>query len=51
VHRSYLVNPAHVSRFERHKDNGTCYFEAVPALSKVPVSRSRLTAIREALGL
>jgi NO-binding membrane sensor protein with MHYT domain len=51
VHRSYLVNPVHVSRFERHKDNGTCYFEAVPALSKVPVSRSRLTAIREALGL
>ncbi|WP_080455484.1 MHYT domain-containing protein [Roseovarius sp. A-2] len=51
VHRSYLVNPVHVSRFERHKDNGTCYFETVAALSKVPISRSRLTAIREALGL
>ncbi|WP_170420530.1 MHYT domain-containing protein [Ruegeria arenilitoris] len=51
AHRSYLVNPRHVSRFERHKDNGTCYFDQVDALSKVPVSRSRLTDIREALGL
>ena len=51
VHRSYLVNPSHVSSFERHKDNGTCYFEGVAALPKVPVSRSRLNDIREALGL
>jgi len=51
VHRSYLVNPAHVTSFERHKDNGTCYFEGVASLPKVPVSRSRLTDIREALGL
>lgn len=51
AHRSYLVNPKHVSRFERHKDNGTCYFDQVDALSKVPVSRSRLTDIREVLGL
>ncbi len=51
AHRSYLVNPKHVSGFERHKDNGTCYFDDVEALSKVPVSRSRLTDIREALGL
>lgn len=51
AHRSYLLNPKHVSRFERHKDNGTCYFDAVDALTKVPVSRSRLTDIREALGL
>ncbi len=51
AHRSYLVNPKHVSSFERHKDNGTCYFDGVDALSKVPVSRSRLTDIREALGL
>jgi NO-binding membrane sensor protein with MHYT domain len=51
VHRSYLVNPSHVSGFERHKDNGTCYFEGVESLPKVPVSRSRLTDIREALGL
>ena len=51
VHRSYLVNPAHVSGFERHKDNGTCYFDGVESLPKVPVSRSRLNDIREALGL
>ena len=51
AHRSYLVNPKHVSSFERHKDNGTCYFDGVDALTKVPVSRSRLNDIREALGL
>lgn len=51
AHRSYLVNPKHVSSFERHKDNGTCYFDGVAALAKVPVSRSRLTDIRDALGL
>ena len=51
AHRSYLVNPRHVSRFERHKDNGTCYFDRVASLPKVPVSRSRLPAIRTALGL
>lgn len=51
VHRSYLVNPSHVSSFERHKDNGTCYFEGVASLPKVPVSRSRLSDIRDALGL
>ncbi|WP_170325607.1 MHYT domain-containing protein [Ruegeria arenilitoris] len=51
AHRSYLVNPKHISGFERHKDNGTCYFDGVDALTKVPVSRSRLTDIRDALGL
>lgn len=51
VHRSYLINPVHVSSFERNKDNGTCFFEDVPALSKVPVSRSRMTAVRDALGV
>ncbi len=51
AHRSYLVNPKHVSSFERHKDNGTCYFDGVDALNKVPVSRSRLNDIRDALGL
>ncbi|WP_170481154.1 MHYT domain-containing protein [Ruegeria arenilitoris] len=51
AHRSYLVNPKHVSCFERHKDNGTCYFDGVEVLTKVPVSRSRLADIRSALGL
>lgn len=51
VHRSYLINPAHVSSFERKKDNGVCYFEAFSSLDKVPVSRSRLAEVRDALGL
>ncbi len=51
VHRSYLINPAHVSSFERNKDNGTCHFDAVQSLGKVPVSRSRLAPVRLALGL
>ncbi|MEM7302002.1 MAG: MHYT domain-containing protein [Pseudomonadota bacterium] len=51
THRSYLVNPQHVSSFERTKDNGVCYFDGSGALEKVPVSRSRLPAVRESLGL
>lgn len=51
THRSYLVNTAHVTGFERHKDTGLCFFESTPALDKVPVSRSRLAAVRAALGL
>ncbi|MDJ0614765.1 MAG: MHYT domain-containing protein [Rhizobiaceae bacterium] len=50
-HRSYLINPAHVSEFERKKDNGVCYFRENLALEKVPVSRSKLKDVREALGL
>ena len=50
-HRSYLINPTHVSRFERNKDTGTCYFEAIQPLAKVPVSRSRLADVRHALGV
>lgn len=51
AHRSYLVNPAFVSSFERRKDNGICYFEQCGSLEKVPVSRSRLSDMRETLGL
>jgi len=51
AHRSYLLNPAHVSAFERKKDGGIAYFERVAALDKVPVARSRLPDIRAALGL
>lgn len=50
THRSYLVNPAHVAGFERMKDNGVCLFDA-PGLQKVPVSRSRLKLVRDALGV
>lgn len=49
-HRSYLINPAHVSRFERLKDNGVCHFD-LPHLPKVPISRTRLKPVREALGV
>ncbi|AAV95657.1 LytTR family transcriptional regulator DNA-binding domain-containing protein [Ruegeria pomeroyi] len=48
THRSYLVNPGHVVRFERTKDSGKCVFggsETPPA----PVSRSKLKAIQDAL--
>jgi len=51
THRSYLVNRQHVSGFERKKDTGICFFDAVPALGKVPVSRARLADVREVLGL
>ena len=51
THRSYLVNGAHVSAFERKKDTGVLYFETVEALDKVPVARARLTDVRARLGL
>jgi NO-binding membrane sensor protein with MHYT domain len=51
VHRSYLVNPAHVTGFERQKDTGVIYFDGVAALGKVPVARSRLGEVRDLLGL
>lgn len=51
VHRSYLINPAHVSAFQRTKDTGTCFFAGVESLTKVPVSRSRLADVRRALGI
>lgn len=50
THRSFLINPSFVSGFERFKDNGVCHFK-VANLSKVPVSRSRLRAVRDALGV
>jgi len=51
VHRSYLVNADHVSGFERRKDTGTCLFAGNTHLDKVPVSRARIPALRERLGL
>jgi NO-binding membrane sensor protein with MHYT domain len=41
VHRSYLVNPSKVTRFERTKDKGQCFF-AEDKMPPVPVSRSQL---------
>ncbi|CAN0584406.1 unnamed protein product, partial [Ectocarpus sp. 12 AP-2014] len=48
THRSYLVNPVHVARFERTKEKGLCVFEGV-GMPPVPVSRSKLKAVQEAL--
>lgn len=50
THRSYLINPAHVTEFKRLKDSGALFFEDVGSLTKVPVSRSRLAEVRAALG-
>ncbi|MFK7753172.1 MAG: MHYT domain-containing protein [Sedimentitalea sp.] len=50
THRSYLINPTFVTRFERLKDNGVCHFE-LANLATVPVSRTRLRDVREALGV
>ena len=49
VHRSYIVNPSKVSRFERAKDKGRCTF-APDALPPVPVSRSHLKDAQAAFG-
>lgn len=49
THRSYLVNPSKVSRFERQKDKGRCVF-AMDDLPPAPVSRSKLKLIQDALG-
>lgn len=48
THRSYLVNPSKVSRFERSKDKGRCIF-ASQSLPPVPVSRAKLKLIQNAL--
>ncbi len=51
VHRSYLVNLGHVAGFERRKDSGVCLFEGEQAAIRVPVARTRIGALREALGV
>lgn len=51
THRSYVVNPLHVSGFERKKDTGVVFFEVGSAIAKAPVSRSRLPAVRALFGI
>lgn len=48
THRSYLVNPAWVTRFERTKDAGRCMFDGSD-LPSAPVSRSKLKVIQDIL--
>ena len=50
-HRSYLINTDHVTRFERKKDNGVCYFDGTAHLDESPVSRSYLKQVRTRLGV
>ena len=51
VHRSYLLNPRHITGFERGKDGGQVFLAASPALGPVPVSRTRIADLRAALGV
>ncbi len=51
AHRSYLVNLDHIDGFERRKDNGVIFFKDTPAIKVVPVSRSRVAELQEALGM
>jgi len=46
VHRSYLVNPSKIARFERGKDKGSILF-APDLLPPVPVSRSKVKDVQE----
>ncbi|MFK5979642.1 MAG: MHYT domain-containing protein [Rhizobiaceae bacterium] len=50
THRSYLVNIQKVSAFERKKDNGICVLHG-EAIESVPVSRSKINALKIRLGL
>lgn len=51
VHRSWLINLDHVAAYERAKDHGYCLFEPSTGVPRVPVARSRIGTVREALGL
>lgn len=51
VHRSWLVNLALVSAYERAKDHGYLVMAGAPGLERIPVSRARIPAVLEALGL
>ena len=51
THRSYLLNPAFVQEFRRTKDTGLCLLKGSASLSKVPVSRSCLGAVRKSLNV
>lgn len=49
THRSYLVNPGRVARFERTKDKGRCLFDGGD-IPPAPVSRSKLKTVQDVLG-
>jgi diguanylate cyclase len=51
VHRSWIVNAARVAAYERAKDHGYCIFQGPAGLTRVPVARTRIAPLREALGI
>jgi NO-binding membrane sensor protein with MHYT domain len=54
THRSYLVNIRHVSGFKQQGDKAVCVIDDAGADgggTSIPVSRSRVASVREALGL
>ncbi len=50
VHRSWIVNLALVTAYERSKDHGYCVMAGAQGLERVPVSRNRMAVLQEALG-
>lgn len=50
THRSYLVNTGRITAFERRKDTGVCILRD-EAIDSVPVSRSKVGALRDLLDL
>ena len=50
THRSYLVNLTHVSGFKREGDKAFCFVNNAEDL-RIPVSRSRISDVQDALGL
>ncbi len=52
VHRSYLVNASHLRRIERERDKAWALLAGdISPRARIPVSRHRLTPVRDALGL
>jgi NO-binding membrane sensor protein with MHYT domain len=51
THRSYLVNIRHVKGFRRNGDKAVCLIENAARRQGIPVSRSRIGEVREALRL
>ncbi len=49
THRSYLVNIAAVSGFEKRRETGVCLFENYPQITTVPVSRNRVIGLLDVL--
>ena len=50
THRSYLINTGRITAFERRKDTGVCILQD-EAIDSVPVSRSKVGALRDLLDL